>query len=406
MVSQWATTPEGTDYNLSQNFVVKSVRVDNLTASWMYSVDANYYIPPYYYGVVFNITGTDVPTLQWKTPPTIMPNPRGKGTARVEFFDTEQVPSSGLLVYNQSQIAQVLASFTTKNGGQLEPPVTLPAGTLQLVIVLPIGNSPLEIEGRGQQTTAIYPGVPWPNTDLTTNTNTVASIPAFYGGPDSQIAVWHDDAVTGQTGYIVALFVPLEPTVEAIMANQSGEVSSANPLPVILVPFGGTTSAVTIQDGSSATLAQVTVANALKVDPSAVTQPVSQTGAPWTVTATPNDLELTAYPFTITDAASPVTIVAAAPPGIFHLYAYDITLDINGAGVPCNGQFSLVGATSGKEILRTWYEAQTATGPNTVPHTNQLERRASLPQAEALQGKWTSVANHVQAIGTLYGLVS
>lgn len=130
---------------------------------------------------------------------------------------------------------------------------------------------------------------------------------------------------------------------------------------------------------------------------------VAQSGAPWSVNVADQVSGLSIADFQVTDVLSPTTIIAApGAPLVITLYAYDVTLDINGAVTPCNGNAALQGHASGKRLARWWYEAQSTAGKLTDPHALALPRPVQLPQTEGLDVVWSSVANHVQVTGAVH----
>lgn len=365
----------------------QSCVVDNFSQSYLFIADAGAYVPPMSTRTVGLPFPQSTVTVLWQTPPNMTAPQAGHGTAVILWSDIGQTTTQSTN-YPSPGPAQFLGTYKTTNTGTFseDGPFQIPPGTQSILCLYPnasLGPHPANIAIVGNQTMNQIGMMPVPQSaayELAQGNNGLAWTQIFPSGAgDTTFSVLHEDAdVVPQTVRVIAILTPLPLAVSAEL----------DPTQTLAVDISGPISG-----------------GAVAVSQSGAPWSVSQSGAPWSVNLNEITGVLTAYPFTITDVASPVQIVAAAPPGIFHLYAYDITLDINGATVPCNGQFSLVGATSGKEILRQWYEAQTATGPNTVPHITSLPESVPLPQAEALNGRWTSVANHVQAIGTLWGKV-
>lgn len=243
MANQWVSIFETKDASPGLGFIARAIRVDNLTASWLYCVDGNYYIPPYYYGVVFAITGTDAPTFAWKTPGGIIPNPPGNGIARVEAFDSSQAASSGMLVYNQSQIAQVVGTYQTSNGAYVNSPsFQLPAGTQSIVVMYPF-NKQVPDSSRlaivGEQSGVIIGFSPFPQNPgfLTaiigvTTTSLAWSVDFPSGGVDTSFHIQHlDTGATIGTVQVYAIFVPLPIAVTAELDVSAPIIVNPAPLP-------------------------------------------------------------------------------------------------------------------------------------------------------------------------------
>lgn len=406
-MNQWISTPEATNYNQSQGFIVQSIRVDNLSASWLYLHEANYYVPPYYYGVVVNIPGTDAPTIEWKTPPTINPNPVGTGQARIEFFDVTQSPSPGILVYNQAQISQFLGTYKTNNGVfQEDGPFIIPPGMQSVLVLYPnlsLGPSPGEIAIIGNQTQNQVGMMPMPRTQAyaaAQGDNNLAWTQVFPSGAgDTTFSIFHEDNdITPQTVRVVAVLSPLPLAVSVELdPSQTLNVDISGPIPLavhiedgssatlaavtganavkvdgsaVTQPISGSTS---IKDGASATLATVTAGNAVKVDGSAVTQPVSGTvtanqgttsGTAWPVELTPGSTAATSRVI-LNRLIATTTIVAAVAGKTIKVLSYRFTLRPPAAGVN-DGTGQLIGHTSSTILDQFEYNETSAAGLGSI----------------------------------------
>jgi hypothetical protein len=101
MPSQVVNVAEGKELNISLGFVANSVTINNLTQSWCYEKQSQTFIPPYQYGVVIPIPGTDTGDIQWRTPTSLPVGPVGSGVLSATYTSASLVPSNGVSVFTQ-----------------------------------------------------------------------------------------------------------------------------------------------------------------------------------------------------------------------------------------------------------------------------------------------------------------
>jgi hypothetical protein len=151
MPSQPVNVKEGTELNVSLGFVANSVTIYNLTQSWAYEKQSQTFIPPYQYGVVIPIPGTDTGDIQWRTPTSLSAGPVGTGTLTATYTSDALAPSNGVSVFTQ-QTSVVIA---TVNNGITSGPLSLPGGTQALMLVAQ-GVATLGYRILGLTTAAFY----------------------------------------------------------------------------------------------------------------------------------------------------------------------------------------------------------------------------------------------------------
>src|ERR1700722_20266154 len=131
MTQQVVNVTEGQPLNASLGFVANSVTINNITQSWAYVSAAQQFIPPYQYGVVLNLPGTDTGDIVWQTPTSLPVGPLGSplGTLTATYTTATLTPSNGMSVFTQ-QTSVVLGEV----GTGLSINFTLPAGTQALML--------------------------------------------------------------------------------------------------------------------------------------------------------------------------------------------------------------------------------------------------------------------------------
>lgn len=148
------TLAEGQAYNQAQTFAVRSVIVDNLTASWLFVQDAVRPVPPFQYGVVLPLpTANPAPRIYWQTPAGLFAPTPGSGTAYITMVDGELPPSNGQPVITPSQ--QVFCTLQVQAGGtQISPtavqlgPTGASPGTAFILVNVPAGANSVTIVGQ------------------------------------------------------------------------------------------------------------------------------------------------------------------------------------------------------------------------------------------------------------------
>lgn len=228
-----ATIVELSNQQIALQWNSQSLTVDNFSGSWLHVIEIDKYYPPLWRGSVDLTGGLTQLTFRWENPPGVMSTPLTPlGSAKVYLTDVAMAPNGGYPVSGTGQVARVIGTYLSKVGGATDGPFTVPAGTMQVVVLYNQNGPPLSMQGNGTKTGAVYPAVPYPQSTLGTVQQTIAAIPFFYGGPDTSLTIFHSDQTNGDTCTVLALFVPLTPTVEAIIANQNGPINTANPLVV------------------------------------------------------------------------------------------------------------------------------------------------------------------------------
>lgn len=151
MTRQVFNVAEGKELNQSFGFVANAVTVNNLTQSWAYVREAQTFIPPYQYGVVIPLPGTDIADITWRTPTSLPTGPVGNGTASVTYTDASLPPSNGVSVFTQQTQVVLNAGFAA--GTQT---FTLPAGCQALLIVPLTVTFVVSCQVKGLTTGAFY----------------------------------------------------------------------------------------------------------------------------------------------------------------------------------------------------------------------------------------------------------
>jgi hypothetical protein len=150
VTQQVLNVAEGQPLQQSLGFVANSVTINNITQSWAYERMTQTFIPPYQYGVIIVLPGSDVAEIQWQTPTSLPVGPVGTGTLAATYTTTTLVPSNGMSVFTQQ---------TTLVLGKANPPgttdFTLPAGCQALLIVTTAPGT-VSVEVAGVATGDIY----------------------------------------------------------------------------------------------------------------------------------------------------------------------------------------------------------------------------------------------------------
>jgi hypothetical protein len=95
---------EGVNFGQPLPFQAATAVVDNLTASWLYVVNAGRFVPPWQYGVIIPFSGTaQAPALRWTTPAGLVAPTPGGGTATVTFTTAQLAATMGQSVVTPSQ---------------------------------------------------------------------------------------------------------------------------------------------------------------------------------------------------------------------------------------------------------------------------------------------------------------
>src|ERR1700730_2912886 len=151
-IQQVYNVTEGQPLNQSFGFVANSVTINNLTQSWAYVTPAQLFIPPYQYGVVVPIPGTDIADITWRTPTSLPVGPVGTGTLSATYTDTALPASAGQSVFTQ-QTQVVLGSVAPSSS----KPFTIPAGCQALLLAAEGTLSTLiSVQVTGLTTGAVY----------------------------------------------------------------------------------------------------------------------------------------------------------------------------------------------------------------------------------------------------------
>lgn len=208
---------EGTDYQGSNTgLLINSIQIDNISGSWLYIPAANRYVPPWFWGVVFQATtnSRDCRAL-WQNPNGIVGAPGKLGVAHVVFTDQQLPPSSGFSIAQQSSV------FLGVVPGASSATFLLPTGTQAVLIANNGGGTGdiVSVVSAGQ----LIPGgevVSWGNGPVT-GTPIIVPISAIYA---DSITI----TVTGlSTVAVLALFTPQGEPTEAVSVTGTADVNIA-----------------------------------------------------------------------------------------------------------------------------------------------------------------------------------
>lgn len=202
------------------NFDARAVQVDNYTNQYVYVPDAAKKVPPYCYGAIFPINGTQVgrakllgASLIESAPPTI------SADATLTFFGESLPPNSGMMVQvTTNQPNNTIDTVTINSGpvpGTVTKSYTLSDDTRSLVVVPNAGGGTNTVTITGNDTGFLYlNGVP---------TNGVIAFTNIY---DQHVTVvYHGSASSVQQFTLVGL--PTEISVGSIL----GAVTVTSPAP-------------------------------------------------------------------------------------------------------------------------------------------------------------------------------
>jgi hypothetical protein len=95
---------EGSSSDPGIGFSAQSVTIDNYSASWLWVVSAGRYVPPWTWGAVFSVNGSQEGSAAWNAPPFFSePFPSG-GIAYATWTDDVVAQSNGISIPPQSLV--------------------------------------------------------------------------------------------------------------------------------------------------------------------------------------------------------------------------------------------------------------------------------------------------------------
>src|ERR1700722_9098871 len=291
MTQQVVNVTEGQPLNASLGFVANSVTINNITQSWAYVSAAQQFIPPYQYGVVLNLPGTDTGDIVWQTPTSLPVGPVGSGTLTATYTTATLTPSNGMSVFTQQ--TQVL--FRTV------PPLsfvnlTVPAVT-QAVMLIPQTSA-----GSVQYIVTAPPSGTFPGESFGTGVG-ATGVPVIVPISTVQSNVIQVQNNSGAAIFVVALFTSQSEPVQtvSITGSVSTVVTSAN---------------ITAISGSPLTLGQEPMAGSLPVviasNQSEVAENLTQIGGNAVSNVVPGTLDIN------------IKDVAGSPSGVLSVNIADL----------------------------------------------------------------------------------
>lgn len=398
MPRQAINVTEGTPDQSPLGFVANSVTVNNITQSWAYIAAAQTFIPPYQYGVVIPLPGSDVSDVRWQTPTSLPVGPTGTGTLSATYTTDALAPSNGVSVFSQ-QTTVVLGTIATGT-----PTVfVLPGGT-QALLLVSTGGQPFGGSVVGIQSGADYfsgNGTAVQGLIVPVSAITDFSVRVTYTALGSCVVI---ALFTSQPEPIVS--VGVTPGGGAVFNENLTEVNgvpvigAAGTLGVDIRDVGGSSSGalnVNIADlnGSASVVGQEPMAASFPVviasNQSAVPENITQVASTATTTWSPagvlpvggfqnytgsaggksSYLEVLqrptflVVPFTATFVAGTGQQVIAAPGAGNSLVIRRIVITLD--GVPLSAGFIKIGTASGSQSLGGFYAGTVATGFTCYP---------------------------------------
>ena len=210
MTQQVFNAAEGVELNRGIGFQAFAVTVNNLTQSWCYVSAAQTFVPPYQYGVVIPIPGSDTADIQWRTPSSLPTGPVGTGTLSATYTDAKLDPSNGVSVFTQ-QTQVVLGTVPQGTTGTF----TLPGGCQGLMIIpTPFGAGAILILVKGVKTGGVYVN------NFVNNTGGPFAIAVPVAPAADPVVTVQCNGAGSQAVVVVALFTSVdEPVTDVVVSG-------------------------------------------------------------------------------------------------------------------------------------------------------------------------------------------
>lgn len=170
------------------SFVARCVQVDNYTSAFVRIPGATRDVPPYLYGTIVPIDGTQIAeaSLVATVPPYAAGPPVPSNVASLTFYEADLTPDAGHLlssaVYN---LPQVLGSVTAPANTTVPKSFPLPSGTVSVGYGINFAGgglgTPVEVVINGDQTQTVYrddlqPGIPPVHASLVDSVDTSITV--------------------------------------------------------------------------------------------------------------------------------------------------------------------------------------------------------------------------------------
>lgn len=231
------TVTETKNLNNQLTYIARAAVVDNLTGSWLYVVSGGRFIPPYTYGAVVPLSGTQSAQLQWVTPPGISPATVGTplGQANAIFTDEPLASSNGqpVVVPTSQTVPLSVGSVTTPPVGR----AAAPPGAAQLPLASAPNASGTYVMNLPAATETLM--VIISQTGISTTTQTVTIKGVATGVQYASLTI-----TNGNAPQYVPIVTGADTQVTVSIAYVSGAPNAGDYVELIAMPFPEVVTAV------------------------------------------------------------------------------------------------------------------------------------------------------------------